>query len=128
MELITWAISKGSDEPAHNRSLTRAFAVRIHVNTLTKLQAKTHIFSPNRRFEESLGPFFVCRLIFIFSIVIFRNTFSHYTKIEICPLAIQNQISTILMYTPRLVKIHWHLLKLSSGNENMDGQITLSKK
>ena len=24
------------------------------------------------------------------------------------------------MYTPSLVKIHWYLLKLSSGNENMD--------
>ena len=36
---------------------------------------------------------------------------------EICPLAIPNQISTISMPTPSLVKIHWCLLKLSSGNE-----------
>ena len=38
---------------------------------------------------------------------------------EICPLAIPNQISTISMHIPSLVKIHWCLLKLSSGNENM---------
>ena len=36
---------------------------------------------------------------------------------EICPLAIPNQISTISMHIPSLVKIHWCLLKLSSGNE-----------
>ena len=35
------------------------------------------------------------------------------------PLAIPNQISTIAMHIPSLVKIHWSLLKLSSGNENM---------
>ena len=28
------------------------------------------------------------------------------------------------MHTLRLVKIHWQLLKLSSGNENMDGRTT----
>ena len=33
---------------------------------------------------------------------------------EICQLAIPNQIS---MHIPNLVKIHWCLLKLSSGNE-----------
>ena len=33
---------------------------------------------------------------------------------EICPLALPNQISTILMHIPSLVKIHWQLLKLSS--------------
>ena len=38
---------------------------------------------------------------------------------EICPLAIPNQISFISMHVPGLVKIHWCLLKLSSGNENM---------
>ena len=37
---------------------------------------------------------------------------------KICPLAIPNQISTISMHIPSLVKIHWCLLKLSSGNEN----------
>ena len=36
---------------------------------------------------------------------------------EICPLAILNQISTISMHTPSLVKLHWCLLQLSSGNE-----------
>ena len=30
-----------------------------------------------------------------------------------CPLAIPNQISTISMHIPYLVKIHWHLLKWS---------------
>ena len=38
---------------------------------------------------------------------------------KICPLAIPIQISTISMHIPSLVKIHWCLLKLSSGNENM---------
>ena len=38
---------------------------------------------------------------------------------EICPLAIPNQISLILMHVPSLVKFSWHLLKLSSGNENI---------
>ena len=38
---------------------------------------------------------------------------------EICPIAIPNQISTLSMHKPSLVKIHWCLLKLSSGNENM---------
>ena len=36
---------------------------------------------------------------------------------NICPLAIPNQISTISMHIPSLVKIHWRLLKLSSGKE-----------
>ena len=36
------------------------------------------------------------------------------------PIRIPKQISTISMYTPSLVKIHWYLLKLSSGNENTD--------
>ena len=41
---------------------------------------------------------------------------------EICPLAIPNQISTISMHIPSLVKTHWCLLKLSSGKEKwMDG-------
>ena len=41
---------------------------------------------------------------------------------EICPLAIPNQISTISMHIPSLVKIHWCLLKLSSGNgKRIDG-------
>ena len=39
---------------------------------------------------------------------------------EICPLAIPNQISTISMHTPSLVKINW--LKISSRNENTDRQ------
>ena len=38
---------------------------------------------------------------------------------EICLLAIPKQISIISMHIPSLVKIHWCLLKLSSGNENM---------
>ena len=38
---------------------------------------------------------------------------------KICPLAITSQISLISMHAPSLVKIPWHLLKLSSGNENM---------
>ena len=36
---------------------------------------------------------------------------------DICPLAIPNQISTMSMHIPSLVKIHWCSLKLSSGNE-----------
>ena len=39
---------------------------------------------------------------------------------EICPLTIPNQISTISMHIPSMLKIHWYLLKLSSRNENMD--------
>ena len=39
---------------------------------------------------------------------------------EICSWAIPNQVSTISMHTPSLVKIRWYLLKLSSGNENTD--------
>ena len=42
---------------------------------------------------------------------------------EICPLTIPNQISTMSMHTPSLMKIHWHLVKLSSGNENTDGRM-----
>ena len=38
---------------------------------------------------------------------------------KICPLAIPNQISFISMHVPSLVKIRWHLLKLSSRNGNM---------
>ena len=33
-------------------------------------------------------------------------------------LAIPNQISTLSMHTPSLEEIHWHLLKLSSRNDN----------
>ena len=49
---------------------------------------------------------------------------------EIFPLAIRNQISTISMHIPSLVKTHWCLFKLSSGNENMgasraDNSITI---
>ena len=36
---------------------------------------------------------------------------------KICPSAIPNQISTISMQKPNLVKIHWCLLELSSRNE-----------
>ena len=36
-------------------------------------------------------------------------------------LAIRNQIPTISMHIPYLVKTHRYLLKLSSGNENTDG-------
>ena len=44
---------------------------------------------------------------------------------EICPLAIPNQIPTISMHIPSLVRIDWCLLKLSSGNEiQMDGLTT----
>ena len=43
---------------------------------------------------------------------------------EICPLTIPNQIFTISMHTPSLMKIHWHLHKLTSGNENTDGCTT----
>ena len=39
---------------------------------------------------------------------------------EICPLAISKQISTISTDIPSLVKRHWYLLKLLSGNENTD--------
>ena len=39
---------------------------------------------------------------------------------ENCPLAIPNQIFTISMHTPSLVKIHWDLLKLLYWNENRD--------
>ena len=48
---------------------------------------------------------------------------------EICPLAIPNQISTISIHIPSLVKIHWYLLKLSSRNKNLTycRQIMLSK-
>ena len=48
---------------------------------------------------------------------------------EICPLAIQNQISLISMHVPSLVKVPLHLLKLLSRSENMgmSGEITLSK-
>ena len=35
-------------------------------------------------------------------------------------LAIPSQISTTAMHIPSLVKMHWHFLKLSSGNENND--------
>ena len=36
---------------------------------------------------------------------------------DICPLAIPNQITTISIHIPNLVKIHSCLLKLSSGNK-----------
>ena len=42
---------------------------------------------------------------------------------EICPLAIPNQISTISMYIPILVKIHWYLLR-NKKNWACLGQIT----
>ena len=38
---------------------------------------------------------------------------------KICPLAIPNQIYIISMHIS-FMKIHWHLLKLSPGNENSD--------
>ena len=41
---------------------------------------------------------------------------------EICPLTIPNQISRISPHTPNLVKIHWHLQKLSSLNETTYGR------
>ena len=39
---------------------------------------------------------------------------------EILPLVISKQMSTTSMHTPSLVKIHWHLIKLLSRNENTD--------
>ena len=45
--IMTWATSKGSGEPAHKRSLARAFAVRRYVVvTFGKLQAKKNVFVP----------------------------------------------------------------------------------
>ena len=41
---------------------------------------------------------------------------------EIYPIIIPNQISTISMHIPSLVKIHWHSFKLSLGNENTDAR------
>ena len=41
---------------------------------------------------------------------------------EICPLAIPNQLAKISLHIPSLVKIHWYLLKLWSGNENTEEQ------
>ena len=38
-------------------------------------------------------------------------------------LIIQNKISTISMHTLSLMKIHWHLIKLSSWNENTYGRM-----
>ena len=38
---------------------------------------------------------------------------------EICPIANPNEISLISLHVPSLVKIPWHLHKLSSGNDNM---------
>ena len=38
---------------------------------------------------------------------------------KICPLAIPNQITLISMHVSSLVKIPWHLLKLSFGKENL---------
>ena len=44
---------------------------------------------------------------------------------KICQSSIPNQISTISMHIPSLVKIHWCLLKLSSWNEiRTDGHTT----
>ena len=45
------------------------------------------------------------------------------TKILMSQADTSNQISTISMHTPSLVKIHAHLLKLSYGKENMDGHM-----
>ena len=46
---LSQTTSKGSGEPAHKRSLARAFAVRRHiVESFRKLQAKMHICSPKR--------------------------------------------------------------------------------
>ena len=41
---------------------------------------------------------------------------------EIYPIIIPNQISTISMQIPSLVKIHWHSFKLSFRNENTDAR------
>ena len=41
------------------------------------------------------------------------------TFYEICPLAIQNQISLMSMHIASLMIIPCYLLKLSSGNKNM---------
>ena len=54
----------------------------------------------------------------------FSSSYRLETKIlvkfgEICPEAIPIQNSTISMHIPSLVKIHWRIPKLSSGNENM---------
>ena len=41
-------------------------------------------------------------------------------SVKICPLAIPNQLSLMSMHIASLVKIPCYLLKLSSGNEDMD--------
>ena len=45
-------------------------------------------------------------------------------RYQICPLAIPNQISTISMHIPSLVKIHWCLLKSSGNEKRTDGHTT----
>ena len=53
----------------------------------------------------------------------YRGQISLSKNDEFSPLAIPNQISTISMHIPSLMKIHWHSLKLSSGNKNTDGWV-----
>ena len=67
---LSQVTSKGSCEPAHKRSLARAFAVRRHVvETLKKLQAKkpkqgtAHAYLKNHIPENRKGSFFMCPLI-----------------------------------------------------------------
>ena len=83
----------------------------LHINACTKFGEKSidvySSYHPDTKIWACLG----------------QITPSKFNKI--CPLAIPNQFSTISMHIPHLVKIHWCLLKLSSGNEKWtDGHTT----
>ena len=95
MVLITQATSQGSGEPAHKRSLARAFAVRRHVvETLWKF-----VCSPNRgprmriwratNRETIRSVFFMCRLnLLLQSINVPYSQWRSYVKCNISHLFI----------------------------------------
>ena len=82
--------------------------ISMHIPSLVKILScvlKLWSYSPETKIWQLLGQITLSKID------------------EICPLAIANQISKISMHIPSLVKIHWCLLKLSSGNEKRtDGQ------
>ena len=81
-------------------------------------KADVHNINAHTKFGEN--PLIFTKVIPEMKILIYPGQITLSKIDKICLSAILKQISIISMHTPSLVKIYWYLLKLSSGNENMD--------
>ena len=97
---LTKAVMQSKIRSPQYRCTYQIFILSMHMPKLVEI----HWYLPSYRPEMKIR---TCR---------WQITLKHWRNL---PVGSQKQI-TISLLIPSLVKIHLHLLKLSSGNENMD--------